>query len=111
MAAAEAARKGQTNMKRTPNGISYNLRNLIYERDSYTCVLCERMAQECHHVVHKSFGGRDTLSNLVAVCRHCHLVLHGVHGVYADWVGAKERVREYVMAAGDGGGDKFVLNH
>ena len=63
-------------MKRTYNGISHNLRNLVYERDSYTCVLCERPADDCHHVIPKSKGGRDVVVNLVSICRYHHALVH-----------------------------------
>ena len=90
-------------MKKTSNGISYNLRNIVYERDSYTCVLCERPASECHHVVHRSLGGRDTPANLVAVCRLHHLVLHGMAGEPGDMSAARAKVREYVEASAEWG--------
>lgn len=54
-----------------------NLRNLVFERDSYTCILCSRAASDLHHVISRSQGGRDHPHNLVSVCRFHHLILHG----------------------------------
>ena len=66
-----------TQQREITTKFSKNLRNLVYERDSYTCVLCERPADDLHHVVHRSQGGRDNPHNLVAVCRFHHSLLHG----------------------------------
>ncbi|GHV04990.1 hypothetical protein FACS1894217_01130 [Clostridia bacterium] len=54
-----------------------NLKDLVFERDSYTCIFCEAHAADAHHVVRRSRGGRDVPQNLVAVCRWHHMMLHG----------------------------------
>ena len=58
--------------------LSRNLRNIVFERDSYTCILCTAAPTELHHVVPRSRGGNDSPYNLVSVCRVCHELLHGV---------------------------------
>jgi len=70
----------------------------IFERDSYTCVLCRRAATDLHHVVHRSQGGTNYPNNLVAVCRSHHMVLHGqpVHGIELSTEEARQTVFEYV---------------
>ena len=55
-----------------------NIRDLIFERDSYTCVLCQAHACDAHHVRHRSRGGRTHPHNLVSLCRFHHDVVHGI---------------------------------
>jgi 5-methylcytosine-specific restriction endonuclease McrA len=57
--------------------ISKALRDLVFERDSYTCIVCERAATDLHHVRRRSRGGRDVVQNLVALCRVHHDIAHG----------------------------------
>jgi len=59
-------------------------RELVYERDSYTCQNCgERGGQfgpaelHAHHGVPKSKGGTHQLSNLTTYCSDCHKAIHG----------------------------------
>jgi len=54
-----------------------NLRHLIFERDSYTCIMCSDRATDLHHVVPRSQGGSNTPYNLVSLCRLHHRVVHG----------------------------------
>jgi hypothetical protein len=79
-----------------------NLRNIIFERDSYTCIFCEEPASDIHHVIKKSKGGRDNPYNLVSVCRWCHSALHGVGVNEPRQVTIKEHitndmVEEYII--------------
>jgi 5-methylcytosine-specific restriction endonuclease McrA len=59
------------------NGVSKWLRQLVHERDSYTCVFCEQGATDVHHVTPRSRGGRNRPGNLVSLCRQCHDLVHG----------------------------------
>jgi len=74
------------------------LRWQVFERDSYTCVLCSRAAVDVHHVVPRSQGGSNLPDNLVSVCRLHHILLHGQHviGLDEDTADAKYRALEYV---------------
>ncbi len=64
--------------KNTMNsGISRNLRHTVFERDSYTCIFCDRGATDCHHVIERRRGGRNTPQNLVSLCREHHMAIHG----------------------------------
>ena len=54
-----------------------NLRHLVFERDSYTCILCSDRATDVHHVVARSQGGSNTPYNLVSLCRLHHRIVHG----------------------------------
>jgi len=64
--------------------IKKGLRNIVFERDSFTCIFCEQPASECHHVVRSSQGGRNHPQNLVSVCRMHHLMAHGER---VHWLG------------------------
>lgn len=63
--------------------ISLEARLAIYERDAWTCYLCElpvdrdgdpngNQAPSLDHVFPKSFGGSDDPSNLKTACRSCN---------------------------------------
>ena len=58
------------------SGISKALRNIVAERDSYTCILCTNPYSDIHHVTPRAQGGRDNPHNLVSLCRPCHAILH-----------------------------------
>ena len=75
-----------------------NLRHIIFERDSYTCVLCPQRASDVHHVIARSQGGGNNPHNLVAVCRICHVVLHGTPVIGNDRLPeeARQAVLEYI---------------
>ena len=38
---------------------------------------CTYVADEIHHILFRSAGGKDELINLVAICRNCHDKAHG----------------------------------
>ena len=50
----------------------------VFKRDNYTCQYCPRVyskhdhALHCHHIVHTSQGGKDTIKNLNSCCWVCH---------------------------------------
>jgi len=52
------------------------LRRQALERDRYTCQKCGRrypdVKVEVHHIMPRKFGGRDSLDNLITLCRDCH---------------------------------------
>ena len=72
--------------------------HMVFERDSYTCVLCDQAAQDVHHVLPRSKGGRDNLHNLIAVCRLHHRILHGdtFKGAGLSKDEARQTVMEYL---------------
>ena len=51
-----------------------DLRRVVLERDNYTCVYCgdKKGPFEADHVMPKSRGGLDKISNLVCACRNCN---------------------------------------
>lgn len=50
------------------------LRIAVFQRDNFTCRYCgdKPLHLECDHVIPRSRGGSDNLSNLVASCRPCN---------------------------------------
>lgn len=53
------------------------IRRVVLERDGWRCTRCGRAgALEAHHVQHVLQGGTDDLSNLVTLCRRCHIDAH-----------------------------------
>jgi 5-methylcytosine-specific restriction endonuclease McrA len=74
-----------------PTRLDENLRIACLMRDGYQCQQCGKLhcRLEAHHIVERSHGGKDTLSNLLTLCEECHHHLHqgkitlkvtGVHG-------------------------------
>jgi 5-methylcytosine-specific restriction endonuclease McrA len=61
-------------------------RERALERDGYTCQRCgcevgdglreKSYSAEVHHIIPRSAGGPDTLSNLVTLCWECHMKAH-----------------------------------
>ncbi|WP_417936021.1 HNH endonuclease [Haloarcula saliterrae] len=58
-------------------------RRQVYKRDNYECQNCGQKGRRrgdaelhAHHVVPKSVGGSDKLSNLITVCKSCHGSIH-----------------------------------
>jgi len=52
------------------------IRTEVLKRDNYRCVNCGMTGKELHvhHVVPRSEGGTNDLSNLVTLCSRCHSV-------------------------------------
>lgn len=53
------------------------LRARVLERDRFKCRGCGKSPDEIHHIIFRSQGGKDTMENLVALCRSCHEQAHG----------------------------------
>lgn len=47
----------------------------VYERDSYTCVVCKQVAEHVHHLTYEHLFN-EPLTDLISVCSHCHKILH-----------------------------------
>lgn len=67
---------------RTTNERGYDaryrrMRQRVLERDRYQCMLrldgCEGRATQADHIIPLSKGGKNTMANLQASCRHCNL--------------------------------------
>jgi ATP-dependent DNA helicase RecQ len=63
-----------------PNDISWQTtRRQVLQRDGSCCVSCgEALGPDAdiHHLLPRSMGGTDELSNLVALCDGCHAAHH-----------------------------------
>ena len=81
-----AARKAKRKAARDEALIFAELRRQVWERDGRRCRVCGTSLAlatgnpfvdlHAHHVVFRSQGGTDDLSNLVSLCHACH---EGVH--------------------------------
>jgi hypothetical protein len=84
------------------------VRERVLERDGYECRFCGKTDEEhieetdrgldVHHIIPESDGGRDTMRNLVALCRSCHRTMETLHGQavgeIADDSGLREGLKE-----------------
>ena len=50
------------------------LRAYVFAREGWRCFVCRRKRPlDPHHLVKRSQGGSDSVSNVVSLCRPCHL--------------------------------------
>jgi hypothetical protein len=61
-----------------PTRLDENLRIACLMRDGYSCQQCgkHQTRLEAHHIVFREQGGKDSLTNLVALCETCHKKVH-----------------------------------
>jgi HNH endonuclease len=65
-------RERGTTRARGYGGAWKRLSAAVLNRDNYVCRYCGGRATTADHVVPKSKGGSDAMSNLVAACRSCN---------------------------------------
>ena len=57
-----------------------NAKEMVLNRDSYTCQYCKGKHKdsrlEVHHIIYRSNYGSDDESNLITLCQTCHKKLH-----------------------------------
>ena len=69
------------------NRLCENLRIATLMRDGYQCTQCEKKNSgsrsnrakpqlDAHHIVWKENGGKDTIENLITLCKGCHRKVH-----------------------------------
>ncbi len=60
------------------NRLDENLRIATLMRDGYQCTPCgeKNPPLEAHHIVPRSQGGKDTITNLITLCKPCHNKTH-----------------------------------
>jgi len=69
--------------RRTRESIPTDVRKLVYQRDSYTCVLCGIKGEgsthtekikgfEIDHITPNAAGGDSSMQNLQVLCRKCN---------------------------------------
>lgn len=54
------------------------LRETVFKRDNYQCVLCGRKANHCHHLSYGFFCkyGDSKRIECVSLCKECHELVH-----------------------------------
>ena len=57
---------------------------IVAERDDYLCRVCGRKANDVHHIIFRSHGGKDEPDNLICLCRQCHEAAHADERVWRD---------------------------
>jgi len=60
------------------NRLDENLRIATLMRDGYQCTQCEKknIQLDAHHIIWKEDGGKDTIENLITLCKSCHDKVH-----------------------------------
>ncbi len=60
------------------NRLSENLRIATLMRDGYQCTQCgkKNTRLDAHHIIWKEHGGKDTIQNLITLCKECHRKVH-----------------------------------
>ena len=59
------------------NRLDENLRIATLMRDSYQCTQCNKKGNlDAHHITWKENGGKDTIENLITLCKSCHRKVH-----------------------------------
>jgi len=60
------------------NRLDENLRIATLMRDDYQCTQCKKknVLLDAHHIIWKELGGKDTIENLIALCKTCHQKVH-----------------------------------
>ena len=59
-------------------GMGYEILDRFEDMSVY-CEVCGQPAKDCHHIDSRGMGGsktKDTLDNLIGLCRECHLSAH-----------------------------------
>jgi 5-methylcytosine-specific restriction endonuclease McrA len=68
--------KRRTPTRKTRGEFSPKVRKAILERDNYSCVRCNRLAQHIHHITFRSQLGKGTKDNGCSLCIDCHSFAH-----------------------------------
>ena len=92
--------KAKEEGKPLPQGVDYQrgerygietLREAVFSRDNHTCQCCRRTIKDgailhVHHIIYRSNGGTNRMSNLITVCNKCHTPKnHKPGGVLHNW--------------------------
>lgn len=66
-----------------------NVRKLVFERDGYACVCCNRKRTDgailsCHHKTYEHLfeGGQTEANDCITVCQYCHKGIHSIRSNY-----------------------------
>ncbi|MBM3243106.1 hypothetical protein FJZ31_43155 [Candidatus Poribacteria bacterium] len=59
------------------NRMDENLRIATLMRDLYQCTQCHKKSNlDAHHIIFRENGGKDSIENLITLCKQCHKKLH-----------------------------------
>jgi len=60
------------------NRLNENLRIACLMRDNYQCNVCKKknLRLEVHHIIPRKEEGKDSITNLIALCSSCHSKVH-----------------------------------
>ena len=60
------------------NRLNENLRIATLMRDGYQCTQCKvkKVQLHAHHIIYREHGGKDTIKNLITLCKSCHDKVH-----------------------------------
>jgi hypothetical protein len=76
------------------------LRRQVVARDNGTCFYCDDPGFQADHIVPRTYGGRDQISNLVCCCARCNKLLLASFFVTKSekrrWIQAKIHGNKYV---------------
>jgi len=83
------------------NRLDENLRIATLMRDGYQCTQCgkKNTSLDAHHIIWKEHGGKDTIENLITLCKPCHRKVHqGKKNLDVDGVsGFKDIIAQRTM--------------
>jgi 5-methylcytosine-specific restriction endonuclease McrA len=67
------------------NSFDWQVRRIaVMKRAGGICECCgERPAEQCHHIRYEGRAFNAWLTDLQAVCRRCHELIHGIHPTVA----------------------------
>ncbi len=74
----EKSNREDTNIIKTPRGVSTRLRFKVFIRDKFTCQYCKRQREEdgvkleVDHIIAYSKGGQTIIDNLITACFDCN---------------------------------------
>lgn len=81
-----------------PNYGFANTREMVLNRDNYTCQYCGGKHKDSrlnvHHIQFRSNGGSDSQENLITLCHTCHSLLHSGK-ISLDKVGVMKGTLKY----------------
>ena len=68
-------------MSKTLSHVSSELRKQVRAKHNYRCKRCDIqetvfLILDVHHIIPRSCGGTNEISNLTALCGTCHKVVH-----------------------------------
>jgi Domain of unknown function (DUF222)/HNH endonuclease len=74
-----------TDLGRASYAPTLGLRLAVLVRDQYRCQTpyCGNVPRHIHHIQHWADGGLTDLDNLVALCGHCHRLIHSSRNIWA----------------------------